>query len=444
MKHPSQETAQVDGRADRPPLTRLAVASCSGTAIEYYDFLAYAIAAATVFDTLFFPTEDELVGTILAFGTFAVGFLMRPLGGIVFGHFGDRLGRKRMLMLTLLMMGIATMLIGLLPTYEQVGVWAPVGLIVLRLVQGFSAGGEFGGAALVAIEHAPEGRKGLFGSFTVLGVSIGAVMAAGAFALLGGLSPEEFISWGWRLPFLASVVLIGVGLFVRFGISETPEFTALREKASTVSKPITQVIRDYPRTVLLAVGTLVGYSTFVYIVFTFLLAYGTQQLGMSRNTLLYASMVGLGLQVITIPALAALSDRIGRRPVMLAGALFLVVYPFLLFPLIRTESTLVILVALILAYNGAAAVHAPMAAFFAELFGTGVRYSGVSLGYQLGNVLGGGLAPVVATSLFAATGRDTLAVSLYAAAVSAISVVCLLALPNTGGSTARSTQHRAR
>lgn len=428
--------------ASRTSLRRLAVASCAGTTIEYYDFLAYAIAAATVFNVVFFPAEDPLVGTLLALGSFAAGFLARPLGGILFGHFGDRVGRKQMLLISLVLMGIATVAVGLLPTYAQIGVWAPIILTLLRILQGLAAGGEFAGAALIAIEHAPPGRKGFYGSWTILGVSLGALLASGAFALLGGLSSEAFLSWGWRIPFLASIVIAAVGMLVRYGLDESPEFRALASKAQPkgATAPFVRVLKEYPREVVLATGTLVGYSTFIYIVFTFLLAYGTESLGMTRNSLLYASMVGLALQTFTIPAYAALSDRIGRRPVMLFGGLFLVVYPFVLFPLVRSENMAVIVLALVLAYNGAAAIHAPMAAFFAELFGTGVRYSGVGLGYQLGNVLGGGLAPVIATALFAATRPSTLSVSLYASAVALLSVVCLLLLTSKG----RSRNHAAR
>lgn len=416
--------------ASRTSLRRLAIASCAGTTIEYYDFLAYAIAAATVFNVVFFPADDPVVGTLLAFGSFATGFLARPLGGILFGHFGDRVGRKQMLLISLVLMGIATVAVGLLPTYAQIGVWAPVILTLLRILQGLAAGGEFAGAALIAIEHAPAGRKGFYGSWTILGVSLGALLASGAFALLGGLSSEAFLSWGWRVPFLASIVIAAVGMLVRYGLDESPEFRALASKATPRQSkaPFVRVLKEYPREVILATGTLVGYSTFIYIVFTFLLAYGTETLGMTRNSLLYASMVGLALQTFTIPAYAALSDRIGRRPVMLFGGIFLVLYPFLLFPLVRSENMAVIVLALVLAYNGAAAIHAPMAAFFAELFGTGVRYSGVGLGYQLGNVLGGGLAPVIATALFAATRPSTFSVSLYASAVALLSVACLLLL----------------
>lgn len=426
--------ASVPDTAQKTSLRRLAVASCAGTAIEYYDFLAYAIAASTVFNVVFFPTQDPLLGTLLALATFGTGFIVRPLGGVVIGHYGDKLGRKRMLLFTLIFMGIGTVLIGALPTYAQIGIWAPILLVVLRLVQGFAAGGEFAGAALIAIEHAPAGKKGFYGSWTILGVSIGALLATAAFALLGLLSPEAFMSWGWRVPFLASILISLVGLLVRFGIEESPEFLAVKPAESNPRLPIVKIIREHPREILLATGTLIGYSTFIYIVFTFLLTYGTQELGLPRSLLLNASMVGLALQIFTIPAWAALSDRVGRKPVMLGGGIFLTLFAFVLFPLIRTENVLVIFIALAVAYNGAAAIHAPMAAFFAELFGTGVRYSGISLGYQLGNVLGGGLAPIIAVALFAASEKNTISVSLYLAATAVISVACLLALPNTGKS----------
>ncbi|MFJ4267564.1 MFS transporter [Paenarthrobacter nicotinovorans] len=426
----SNEAAQTPGTASRPSLIKLATASCAGTAIEYYDFLAYAIAASTVFNVVFFPAADPIIGTILSLATFATGFVARPLGGIVIGHFGDRLGRKRMLLLTLIFMGACTVLIGALPTYAQIGVWAPISLVLLRLVQGFAAGGEFAGAALIAIEHAPANKRGFYGSWTILGVSIGALLATGAFALLGGLPKDDFISWGWRLPFLASIVIGAIGLLVRFGIDETPAFLEVKRVSGAAKLPVLQVIREQPKSIVLSTGALIGYSTFVYIVFTFLLSYGTQELALPRTLLLNASMLGLLLQVVTVPAWAALSDRIGRKPVMLVGGAFLFLFAFALFPLVRTQEPGVILAAVVVAYSGSAAIHAPMGAFFAELFGTGVRYSGISLGYQLGNVLGGGLAPVIATALFASSGRSTDPVAIYLAVTAAISILCLLALPN--------------
>ncbi|MFK0003521.1 MFS transporter [Paenarthrobacter sp. NPDC090520] len=428
----SPETVSNQNPESRPSLSKLAVASCAGTAIEYYDFLAYAIAASTVFNAVFFPATDPAIGTLLSLATFATGFLARPLGGIIIGHFGDRLGRKRMLLLTLVCMGGGTVLIGVLPGYAQIGIWAPIILVLLRLIQGFAAGGEFAGAALIAIEHAPANKRGFYGSWTILGVSIGALLATGAFSLLGALPKDDFAAWGWRLPFLASIVIGAVGLLVRFGIDETPAFLKNQDASKPARLPLVEVIRKQPKAILLSTGALVGYSTFVYVVFTFLLSYGTQELALPRTLLLNASMLGLLLQVVTVPAWAALSDRIGRKPVMLLGGAFLVVFAFALFPLVRTGNTGVILAAVVVAYSGSAAIHAPMAAFFAELFGTGVRYSGISLGYQLGNVLGGGLAPVIATALFATSGKSTDPVAIYLAATAAVSILCLLALPNTG------------
>lgn len=410
-------------------LAKTAFASFSGTTVEYYDFLAYAIAASTVFPVLFFPSEDPIVGTIMAFGTFAAGFVMRPLGGIVIGHFGDRLGRKAMLVFTLLIMGVATTLIGFLPTYDQIGIWAPIGLLTLRLVQGFSAGGEFGGAALMIVEHAPSNQRGFYGSWPVLGISAGGLLATIAFAAVGGLSSEAFLSWGWRVPFIASIVMVAIGLWVRFGVPETPDFVSEQKAGKETGKkealPLVTVLRQYPREVLLSAGSLIGYTTFIYIVFTFVLSYGTTELGLGRQVFLNGVMLGTALQFVAIPFFGALSDKVGRKPVLIGGYAFLLAYPFVLFAMVDTKDPILILVAITFAYVGAAAAHAPMGAFFAEIFGTGVRYSGVSLGYQLGSVLGGGMAPLIATSLFAGSHNVT-SVAVYATLASVISLVAVL------------------
>jgi MFS transporter, MHS family, shikimate and dehydroshikimate transport protein len=429
---PEMRESSVEPRSTvtKMALAKTAFASFSGTTVEYYDFLAYAIAASTVFPVLFFPSEDPLVGTIMSFGTFAAGFLMRPLGGIVIGHFGDRLGRKAMLVFTLLIMGAATTLIGVLPTYEQAGIWAPIGLIALRLIQGFSAGGEFGGAALMIVEHAPSNRRGFYGSWPVLGISAGGLLATIAFAALGGLSSEQFLSWGWRVPFLASIVMVAIGLWVRFGIEETPDFVAAQKTDKKESLPLSIVLRKYPKEVLLSAGSLIGYTTFIYIVFTFVLSYGTTELGLGRQVFLNGVMLGSALQFVAIPFFGALSDRVGRKPVLIGGSAFLLIYPFILFSVVNTKNPILILLAVSLAYVGAAAAHAPMGAFFAELFGTGVRYSGVSLGYQLGSVLGGGLAPLIATSLFAGS-QNVTSVAVYAMLASLVSLaaVLMIAIP---------------
>ena len=399
---------------ERVPAGRVALASFVGTAIEWYDFFIYGTAAALVFGQLFFPpNEDPLIGTLAAFATYAVGFAARPVGGVVFGHFGDRVGRKSMLVITILTMGLATFLIGLLPTYAQVGIWAPVLLVVLRLIQGFSVGGEWGGAALMTVEHAPEGRRGYYGSWTMAASPAGAMLATGAFALASGLPDEQFLAWGWRLPFLLSIVLVGVGLFIRLRILETPAFERIKEAGAEVRLPVVEAVREHPRSVLLAAGMNLGFNTFIFVLFTFMLSYATTQLGLPRGVVLQATVVGGAVQIASVLAFSALSDRVGRRPVMLAGAAFLALYAFPLFWIVNTGSAALIFLALAIGFFGSAAIFGPMAAFIAESFDTKVRYSGASLGYQMGAVLGGGLSPFVATALLAWSGGASWSVSVY-------------------------------
>ena len=417
---------------ERVPAGRVALASFVGTAIEWYDFFIYGTAAALVFGQLFFPpNEDPLIGTLAAFATYAVGFAARPVGGVVFGHFGDRVGRKSMLVITILTMGLATFLIGLLPTYAQVGIWAPVLLVVLRLIQGFSVGGEWGGAALMTVEHAPEGRRGYYGSWTMAASPAGAMLATGAFALASGLPDEQFLAWGWRLPFLLSIVLVGVGLFIRLRILETPAFERIKEAGAEVRLPVVEAVREHPRSVLLAAGMNLGFNTFIFVLFTFMLSYATTQLGLPRGVVLQATVVGGAVQIASVLAFSALSDRVGRRPVMLAGAAFLALYAFPLFWLVNTGSAALIFLALAIGFFGSAAIFGPMAAFIAESFDTKVRYSGASLGYQMGAVLGGGLSPFVATALLAWSGGASWSVSVYLVLGALMSLVSVYLLAET-------------
>ncbi len=417
---------------ERVPAGRVALASFVGTAIEWYDFFIYGTAAALVFGQLFFPpNEDPLIGTLAAFATYAVGFAARPVGGVVFGHFGDRVGRKSMLVITILTMGLATFLIGLLPTYAQVGIWAPVLLVVLRLIQGFSVGGEWGGAALMTVEHAPEGRRGYYGSWTMAASPAGAMLATGAFALVSGLPDEQFLAWGWRLPFLLSIVLVGVGLFIRLRILETPAFERIKEAGAEVRLPVVEAVREHPRSVLLAAGMNLGFNTFIFVLFTFMLSYATTQLGLPRGVVLQATVVGGAVQIASVLAFSALSDRVGRRPVMLTGAAFLALYAFPLFWLVNTGSAALIFLALAIGFFGSAAIFGPMAAFIAESFDTKVRYSGASLGYQMGAVLGGGLSPFVATALLAWSGGASWSVSVYLVLGALMSLVSVYLLAET-------------
>ena len=411
---------------------RVALASFVGTAIEGYDFFIYGIAAALVFGQLFFPpNENPLIGTLAAFATFAVGFVARPVGGVVFGHFGDKVGRKPMLVITILTMGLATFLIGLLPTYAQIGIWAPILLVALRLIQGFSVGGEWGGAALMTVEHAPKGRRGYYGSWTTAAAAAGVMLATGVYAAFSGLSDEQFFAWGWRVPFLLSIFLVGVGVFIRFKILETPAFARLKEAGVQARMPIVEALREHPKSVLLTAGMNVGFSTFVYVLFTFMLTYATGQLGVERNVVLIGTVIGGLVQIASVLAFSALTDRIGRRPVMLAGAAFLALYAFPLFWLVDTGNAAVIVLAMSIGFFGSAAIFGPMAAFFSETFSTRVRYTGSSLGYQTGAVLGGGLSPFIATALLVWSDGASWSVSVYLVLGAMVSLASIYLLTET-------------
>ena len=411
---------------------RVALASFVGTAIEGYDFFIYGIAAALVLGQLFFPpNEDPLIGTLAAFATFAVGFVARPVGGVVFGHFGDKVGRKPMLVITILTMGLATFLIGLLPTYAQIGIWAPILLVALRLIQGFSVGGEWGGAALMTVEHAPEGRRSYYGSWTMAAGTAGVMLATGVYAAFSGLSDEQFLVWGWRVPFLLSIFLVGVGVFIRLKILESPTFARLKEAGVQAQMPIVEALREYPKSVLLTAGMNVGFSTFIYVLFTFMLTYATGQLGVERSVVLIGTVIGGLVQIASVLAFSALTDRIGRRPVMLAGAAFLALYAFPLFWLVDTGNAAVIVLAMSIGFFGSAAIFGPMAAFISETFGTRVRYTGASLGYQTGAVLGGGLSPFIATALLVWSDGASWSVSVYLVLGAMVSLASIYLLTET-------------
>lgn len=421
----------------RPPsFARLAVACGVGTSLEYFDFFLYGTAAVLVFNKIFFVAEDPWFGTFYALATFAIGFLMRPIGAIIFGHFGDQIGRRRMLVISLGMMGTATLLIGLLPSYQAIGIAAPIALVLLRIVHGLSVGGEVGGAALLAIEHAPADRRGVYGSVVSIGAPLGAFLANGAFTFVVLLPEDALLSWGWRIPFVAGVAVVFVGLFARSRLHETPVFERLRFEHSTERMPLLAVLREHSNTVLLTAGVNLGFSAFVFILFTFLLSYGPQQLGLPRSTILNATLAGCLAHIVGVVAFGRLSDRIGRRPVMLAGAVFCVLFSYPLFWLIDTGKSEFILLAVVLGFTGSAAMFGPMLTYFAELFGPALRYTGVGIGFQLGAVLGGGLSPLVANRLVAATGGST-GVAVYLALVSLISVGCMIALPETVRARAR-------
>jgi metabolite-proton symporter len=424
---PSTAAAETPGNSVR----LVAVASLVGTTIEWYDFFLYGTAAALVFNRLFFPTFDPLAGTLLAFGTYAVGFVARPVGGIIIGHYGDKIGRKSMLVLTLVIMGVATFLIGLLPTYDQIGAWAPAALVLLRVAQGFGVGGEWGGAVLMAVEHAPPGRRGFYGSWPQVGVPAGLLLSTAVFTLFTQMPDEQFLSWGWRVPFLISILLVGVGLLIRVRILETPAFERIKAAAVEARQPIVEVLRTYPRQVLLAMGARFAENGGFYIFSAFVLTYATQRVKIDQQVVLNGILLGAACELFAIPLFGALSDRVGRRPVYLFGAIVTAAFAFPLFWMLDTGSTPLIWLGLVIAFVFAhAAMYAPQAAFLSELFGTRVRYSGASLGAQLASVFAGAPAPIIATSLLQA-GYGGGAIATYVVALAAITIVSVLAASET-------------
>jgi len=406
-------------------ILKVAVASFIGTAIEWYDFFLYGTAAALVFNKLFFPSFDPLTGTMAAFATYAVGFVARPLGGVVFGHYGDKLGRKTMLSATLMIMGAATFAVGLLPTYETIGVWAPALLVFLRLLQGFGLGGEWGGAVLMAVEHAPAHRRGFYGSWPQMGAPAGMLVANFVFALFSRMPDEDFLSWGWRIPFLFSALLIGIGVFIRLNVAESPVFEQRKQEAKSPGIPALEALRRYPRQVFLAMGARMAENGFFYVITTFVLTYGTERLQLPRLVILNGVLVACAVHLVAIPAFGAASDRFGRRPVYLAGAFGSALMAFPFFWLLDTKEVGLIWLAISLGMIAHAAMYGPQASFFSELFGTRVRYSGASLGYQIASVFAGGLSPIIATGLLRQFNGQSWPVSGYLIGLAAITLVAV-------------------
>jgi MHS family shikimate/dehydroshikimate transporter-like MFS transporter len=425
------DALSLTDRATPSRLRHIVLASVLGTTVEWYDFLIYGMGAALVFNKLFFPNFDPLVGTLAAFGSYAVGFVARPVGGAIFGHFGDRLGRKAMLTLTMIIMGGGTFLIGLLPTYEHVGILAPILLIVLRLMQGIGIGGEWGGAVLMVIESGDAKRRGFLGSLVQVGFPLGLVAATIVFSAVAKLPEAEFVSWGWRVPFLVSFLLVGVGLFVRLKLVETPKFESLRARDEIAKLPIVDVlVRDW-KNFLIAVGLKVSEVAWVYILTVFLVFYAATKLSLPRALILDAVLYGALLELVTVPLFGLLSDRVGRKPLYITGAVFSVLFAFPLFQLLDSKDpttiTLTIAVAMSLCHG---MMFGPQAAFLPELFGTKVRYSGASLGCQISAALSGGFAPLIATSLLGLAG-GTQGISLYLIGLGSITLVAVFAARET-------------
>jgi len=426
-------TAEISARRaprSASPIAWVVCASVLGTAIEWYDFLIYGTAAALVFNKLFFPAFDPLMGTIAAFGTYAVGFVARPIGGAIIGHFGDRLGRKAMLVTTLLIMGAGTFLIGCLPTYDQIGIWAPILLVALRFVQGIGLGGEWSGAVIMVAEHAGN-RRGLLGSLVQIGFPAGVAASTAIFSVMTQLPEASFLSWGWRVPFLVSIVMVAIGLFVRSRLAETPAFQELVARKDLVRQPVVELISRDWRRFLLAVGVTVSEVGLAYLLTVFVITYATTKLALPRGIVLNAVVYAALVEFLTLPWAGWLSDIFGRRALYLTGALATIVLAFPLFWLFDTRDTTVITITMIVTMTMThALLFGPKAAFMPELFGTRVRYSGASLGVNVAAALSGGFSPMIATALLLWAGASW-AISLYIIALSLVSALSVLAAPET-------------
>ena len=433
---------QTSVAAARTPIRKVVFASLIGTAIEWYDFFLYGSAAALVFGAVFFPSQDPATGVLLAFGTYAVGFVARPLGGIIFGHFGDRVSRKKMLVISLVLMGAATFAIGLLPTYAMIGVAAPMLLVFCRLLQGFAVGGEWGGAVLMAAEHGDDRHRGFWSSWVQAGVPLGNLMAAVVLWVLAAVqSDSDFLAWGWRVPFLLSALLVLVGLWVRLSIEESPVFAEAKKAASMREKskaPIFEVLRKYPREVAIAMGMRLAENIAYYIFSIVVITYMVTYLGMRKDVAIAGVLIGSVAQLVLTPIIGSFSDRVGRRPLYLAGAAGTGIWGFVFFPLIDTRNDGLIILAIVVGLVCTTFMYAPQAAFFSELFGTSVRYSGASLGYQLASVFAGGLAPLISIAILGSVDqRNTLGVSIYLGIAATITFIAALVAKETAKSSLR-------
>lgn len=425
-------------------MRKVALTALAGTSIEWYDFFLYATAAALVFPSAFFPDASPAVGLILSFSTFAFGFIARPVGGILFGHFGDRIGRKRTLVLALVLMGVASTMIGLLPTFATIGIAAPILLSVLRFAQGLAIGGQWGGAMLLVTESAPDNKRGYYGSFAQAGAPVGVILANLAFiAISASVSEEAFMSWGWRVPFLASVILIGISMYIQLHLEETEAFKELKlvreahhhdDAAPTVKRsPVIEALTKYPKTIALAAGAFLSIQVCFYILIGFILAYGSDPggAGMSRDAVLIAVLVASAIQIPFQTVAASYSDRNGRRGVFMLGAVLMGTWSFALFPLVDTGNFILAVIGISGGLGFLGMMYGPQAAFYTELFSTEVRYSGASLGYQIGAIVGGAFAPTIATILW--TEYAIVWVSVYMAIASAASFICVWMLTETSG-----------
>ncbi|MGW5381249.1 MFS transporter [Nocardia sp. NPDC003963] len=415
---------------DPTQLRRVAASSLLGTAIEYYDFLLYSTMTALVFNKVFFPDSNPALGTIAAFGTLAAGYVARPIGGIVFGHFGDRLGRKNMLVLTMAMMGAASFLIGVLPTYQAVGAVAPLLLVLLRVIQGVAIGGEWGGATLMVTEHARPAERGFWNGIMQMGSPIGSLLSSAVVVVVAMLPEDDLMSWGWRIPFLASIILLAAGLYTRLGVTESPVF---RETAETVEKPRVPLLSvlSRPGNLLLACGVGIGPFALTALISTYMISYATS-IGYERSSAVNGLLFVASTALVAIPLFSALSDRVGRRPVVLSGAVAIVVFAWPMYALVDSGSVPLLIAAMMLGQVIQSAMYAPLGALLSEMFGTSVRYTGASMGYQLAALIGGGFTPLLASTLLAG-GPNSVPLIILTICCGVVTVVAVYRIQETSG-----------
>lgn len=425
------QTIHGNGSSPKKSSHRLAgISSMVGTTIEWYDFFIYGAAAALIFNKLFFPNLDPLTGVLAAFATYAVGFIGRPLGGLVFGHFGDKIGRKSMLLLTLMLMGIPTVLIGLLPTYESIGYWAAICLVILRFIQGMAMGGEWGGAVLMAVEHAPEGKKGFWGSLPQASTGGGLMLASIALGLVSLLPEQALFSWGWRIPFLASIVLLAVGWYIRVKVPESPDFEKVKQQAEEVKVPALQVFKNHPKQLITIIVARAAENAWFYIASTFTLAYTTTQLGIARQEILFATICGAIVIMFMTPLCGHLSDKVGQRNMFMFGLCVLALYSYPFFSMLNTKDPVLVWTAIVLAIGVVFPImYAPQAQLFARQFPAEIRYSGISISVQLAGVLGGGLAPLIATKLLSVGGGSPHLIMMYIGSMAVIAIISTTFMP---------------
>jgi MFS transporter, MHS family, shikimate and dehydroshikimate transport protein len=421
----SRPTVQTDDKA--ASMRTVVAASAVGTTIEWYDFLIYGTAASLVLNKLFFPTQDPLVGKLLSIGTIGVGFFARPFGAIILSHFGDRVGRKSMLILTLVSMGFATTLIGLLPTYASIGVLAPITLVACRLVQGIAVGGEWGGAVLMTTEHSPSAMRGFYGSIVQIGFPLGMALGTASFFALAYISDEQFASWGWRIPFLASAALVVIGIFIRLRIEETPDFKRVLRDGNVSRFPVVETIWHHPKDLIIGLGARITEISWIYVLTIFGLSYAVTNLGLSRSLVLGAIALGAAVELITIPLFGSLSDRVGRRMIYLLGCVAAICLSFPVFWAIATRDPVVVVLAFIVGMSvGHGIMYGVQPSFLSEMFPPNLRYSGASLGYQIAAPLGGGLVPLAAAAIVGMGSGATWPVSLLMIGIASVTIVAVL------------------